>query len=208
MATHLRSQGHRVTLTREPGGTRLGEQVRAVLLDPGPVARGPMADALLFSAARSQLVAEVIRPALERGEIVVCDRYAASSAAYQGHGSGVGQADLATLAELATGGLEPDLVILIDVPVEVGLARRDTGRSDDQTRFEDEERHDLAFHRRVRAGYLGMAAADPDRWRVVDGEAPSDVVGRDVTRAVDAFLLPMGGPGATWQPGQEPSSTV
>jgi dTMP kinase len=204
LAAHLRARGHRVTLTREPGGTRLGEAVRDVLLDPGPVARGPMADALLFNAARSQLVTEVIRPALERGEMVVCDRYAASSAAYQGHGSAVGQAELATLAELATGGLAPDLVILIDVPVEVGLARRDAGRADEQTRFEDELRHDLAFHRRVRAGYLGMAAADPERWRVVDGEAPSEAVSREVSRAVDAFLLQPGDHRATRDgPGRE-----
>lgn len=188
LAEHLRARGHPVTLTREPGGTRLGEQVRGILLDPGPVPRGPMADALLFNAARSQLVAEVIRPGLERGDIVVCDRYATSSAAYQGHGSGVGQAALAALAEMATGGLEPDLVILIDVPVEVGLARRDAGRSDERTRFEDEARHDLAFHRRVRAGYLAMAAADPGRWRVIDGEAGSDAVSQEVARAADALL--------------------
>jgi dTMP kinase len=170
--------------------------VRAILLDPGMVARGPMADALLFNAARSQLVSEVIRPALERGEVVVCDRYATSSAAYQGYGSGLDQAALAALAELATGGLSPDLVVLIDVPVEVGLARRDAGRADERTRFEDGRRHDLAFHRRVRAGYLEMAASDPSRWRVVDGQAPSDEVSRQVARAADAFLLPAGAPGA------------
>ncbi|CAN5599922.1 dTMP kinase [soil metagenome] len=192
LAEHLKDRGHSVRLTREPGGTRLGEQVRAILLDLGPVARGPMADALLFNAARSQLVGEVIRPAMERGEVVVCDRYSASSAAYQGHGSGVGQAALAGLAELATGGLVPDLVILIDVPVEVGLARRDAGRSDERTRFEDEGRHDLAFHQRVRAGYLSMAAAEPERWRVVDGEAPSHEVSREIAHAVDALLLKAG----------------
>lgn len=188
LAEHLRLSGHAVSLTREPGGTRLGEQVRAIVLDPSDVARGPVADALLFSAARAQLLAEVIRPALERGDTVVCDRYATSTMAYQGYGSGLDIDALRSLQAWATGGLEPDLVVLLDIPVEVGLARRQAGRSDEMTRFEDGARHDLAFHERVRAGYREMATADPGRWIVVDGSGPVDEIAEEVARRVGSAL--------------------
>jgi dTMP kinase len=188
LAQRLRSIGYAVTLTREPGGTRLGEQVRAIVLDPSDVARGPVADALLFSAARAQLLAEVIRPALERDEMVVCDRYATSTLAYQGYGSGLDLEAVRRLQTWATGGLEPDLVVVLDVPVEVGLARRQAGQSDQMTRFEDGSRHDLAFHERVRAGYREMAAADPGRWIVIDGVGAVDAVAGEVARRVEAAL--------------------
>lgn len=188
LAERLTERGFAVTLTREPGGTRLGEQVRQILLDPSDVAHGPIADALLFNAARSQLVPEVIVPALERGDIVVCDRYATSTMAYQGYGSGVDRDVLATIEAWVTGGLVPDLVVVIDVPVEVGLARRDAGRVEELTRFEDGERHDLAFHQRVRTGYHVMAAADPDRWVVIDGSGSLKEVAEDVSRAVETVL--------------------
>lgn len=184
LVERLRAAGRVVTATREPGGTRLGEQVRAILLDPAPVVRGPMADALLFHAARSQLLAEVIRPALERGEVVVCDRYATSTMAYQGYGSGLDRDRLAQLEAWVTGGLRPDIVILLDLPVGVGLARRGAGTAAEMTRFEDDARHDQAFHERVRMGYLEMAAADAGRWRVVDADRPEDEVARDVARLV------------------------
>ncbi len=188
LAERLRARGLAVTETREPGGTPLGEQVRRILLDPADIPRGPVADALLFNAARSQLVADVIRPALARGEVVVLDRYATSSMAYQGYGSGVDRQMLAVIAQLSTGGLQPDLVVVLDVPVEVGLARRDAGHAEELTRFEDESRHDLAFHQRVRDGYHEMAAADPQRWAVLDGSADVDVVATAVGRAVDQLL--------------------
>lgn len=188
LAGYLRQAGRTVSLTREPGGTRLGEQVRAIVLDPSDVARGPVADALLFSAARAQLLAEVIRPALERGDTVVCDRYATSTMAYQGYGSGLDIDALRSLQAWATGGLEPNLVVLLDIPVEVGLARRQAGRSDEMTRFEDGARHDLAFHERVRAGYREMAAADPGRWIVVDGSGSVDEVAEEVARRVGSAL--------------------
>lgn len=197
LAEQLRADAHVVTLTREPGGTRLGEQVRQILLDPGPVPRGPVADALLFNAARSQLVPEVIRPALERGELVICDRYATSTMAYQGYGSGVDRDVLATIEAWVTGGLRPDLVLVFDVPVEVGLARRDAGVAAEMTRFEDSGRHDLEFHQRVRHGYLQMAAADPERWVVLDGSGAPDVVAAAVRRVVSAFLLRSGDHDAT-----------
>jgi len=189
LAERLTERGLPVTYTREPGGTPLGEQVRQILLDPSDVARGPVADALLFNAARSQLVPDVIVPALERGDIVVLDRYATSTMAYQGYGSGVDRDVLGTIERLSTGGLLPDLVIVLDVPVEVGLARRDAGHVDELTRFEDESRHDLAFHQRVRAGYHDMAAADPDRWVVLDGSGTLDEVAEKVSRVVNAILL-------------------
>ena len=188
LASSLEADGHDVTLTREPGGTRLGEQVRGILLDPGPVARGPAADALLFNAARSQLVPEVIRPALARGDVVICDRYATSTMAYQGYGSGVDRDILAIIERWVTGGLVPELVVLIDVPVEVGLARRGAGTVAEQTRFEDSERHDGDFHQRVREGYLEMARTSPHQWVVIDGNADVDTVARSVASAVAAFL--------------------
>ncbi len=192
LAQGLVDRGLPVTFTREPGGTPLGEQVRHILLDPSDVRRGPIADAMLFSASRSQLVRDVIAPALDRGDIVVCDRFATSSMAYQGYGSGVDLEVLASIQSLVTGGLKPDLVVLVDLPVEVGLARRDAGRADELTRFEDESRHDLAFHQRVRDGYRAMAAADPGRWVVIDGGRDVDGVAGSVSRAVDAVLLQSG----------------
>ncbi len=188
LAERLRQRGYPVTFTREPGGTPLGEQVRAILLDPAETRRGPIADALLFNAARSQHVSDVIRPALERGDVVICDRYATSTLAYQGYGSGIDREMLAAIAAFATGGLAPDLVVVLDVPVEVGLARRDAGRVEELTRFEDGDRHDLAFHQRVRDGYLEMAAADPRRWVIVDGSGTPGVVAEAVGRAVEAVL--------------------
>jgi dTMP kinase len=188
LADRLRDMGLPVTAVREPGGTRLGERIRQVLLEAGPQAHGPLADALLFNAARSQLVREVIRPALERGDVVVCDRFAPSTLAYQGHGSGLDLGILGTLEAFATDGLSPDLVILLDVPVEVGLARRAVGDPGEVTRFEDSDRHDRAFHERVRAGYLAMAAADPARWHVVDAaRGPAEVLG-DVVAIVTNVL--------------------
>lgn len=173
----LRAAGHAVTGTREPGGTPIGEALREVLLRSGAVERSGLADALLFSAARAELVQQVIRPALSRGEVVVSDRYATSSMAYQGYGAGVPLDQLARLERVATGGLRADLVVLIDVPVEAGLARR-SATSGGEMRFE--ESFDRAFHERVRDGYLAMAAAEPDRWRVVDGTRPEAEVACEV----------------------------
>jgi dTMP kinase len=189
LVAHLRGLGHPVTATREPGGTALGELIRGVLLDPGAVDRSPQADALLFSAARSQLVHEVIRPALERGDVVVSDRFAPSTLAYQGYGGGLDVELLLGLERMATGGLRPDLIVLLDVPVELGLARRRGGNVADLTRFEDESRHDTAFHQRVREGYRQLATAEPDRWRIVDGSRTRSDVEADVRQVVTRFLV-------------------
>jgi dTMP kinase len=178
----LEERGASVLLTREPGGTRLGERLRAVLLanDGSPISA--RADALLFNAARAQLVGEVIGPALDAGQVVICARFADSTLAYQGYGAGVSLADLRALADIATGGLVPDLTVLLDVAPEVGLRRKAEA---DRTRFE--ATFDLAFHRRVRAGFLELAAAEPDRFVVVDSARQIDAVFADVLEAVLAI---------------------
>jgi dTMP kinase len=181
----LRLEGRSVTPVREPGGTPLGEVLREVLLRAGAVERSPLADALLFSAARAELVSRVIRPALQRGELVVTDRYATSTMAYQGYGGGVDLERLASLERVATGGLRPDLVVLVDVSVEVGIGRR-IAHGGGETRFE--EWFDRDFHQRVRDGYLAMAAADPARWRVVDGSLAIDQVTAEVMGHVRQLL--------------------
>jgi dTMP kinase len=185
LAEHLDSRGVRVHLTREPGGTWLGERIREVLLarTGSTTPTDPMTDALLFNAARRQLVREVIRPSLDAGTTVVCARFADSTLAYQGYGAGVPLDQLRMWANAATDGLVPDLTLLLDVAVEVGLARKAPG---DVTRFEAE--YDLEFHRRVRGGFLALAAAEPDRIEVVDASGEVDVVTAGIDAIVDRRL--------------------
>jgi dTMP kinase len=175
----LVAAGYEVVLTREPGGTAVGEQIRRILLDPTIGHLDPATDALLFNAARARLVREVVRPALERGAVVVSTRFADSTIAYQGHGAGVPLTDLEAMAKAATGGLVPDLTILLDLPVEIGLSRKS---GHEVTRFETE--FNVDFHRRVRDGFLVMAAAEPDRFAVVDATLPEANVEVAVARAV------------------------
>ena len=191
LAGALRARGLEVRLTREPGGTRLGEQVRSIVLaraQDGDEAIDARADALLFNAARAQLVAEVIRPALAAGEVVVCARFADSTLAYQGYGAGLPIAELRSVAGVATGGLSPDLTILLDVAPEVGLARK---ADDARNRFESG--FDVEFHRRVRSGFLDLAREEPRRWRVIDGDRDAEAVFADVLAAVLAALPTPGG---------------
>lgn len=185
LAEALEGRGHSVRLTREPGGTQLGERVRALLLErsSGDLVIDARADALLFNAARAQLVAEVIRPALEAGEVVLCARFADSTLAYQGYGAGLPIDQLRAIADVATDGLAPDLTVLLDVDPEVGLRRKTPGA---RNRFEAS--FDLDFHRRVRAGFLELAAQEPRRWRVVDSTRYIDRVFDDLFRAVLAAL--------------------
>lgn len=166
LAQWLRERGVATLLTHEPGGTPLGEEIRRIVLHLRGVSDDldPRTDALLYAASRAQHVARVIRPALERGEWVVCARFIDSSLAYQGFAYGNDLEELRALQSFATGGLVPDLTILVDVPVEVGLGRK---RRDAWNRFENAE--DLAFHARVRDGYHALAAAEPARYRIVDG---------------------------------------
>ncbi len=182
----IRRAGCDVVATREPGSTPLGEQVRRLVLDTEPrIDRTGRADALLFAASRAQHVSEVIRPALARGAIVVCDRYADSSLAYQGAGSGVPMDELRAVQRFATAGLTPDLTILLDLPVGVGLGRK----ADEVTRFE--AYHDTEYHERVRAAFLAFAAAEPDRYWTVDATGDQDAVLRGAISAVQQLARRM-----------------
>ena len=167
LAEWLRVRGRETLLTHEPGGTPLGEEVRRLVLHVRGMSDDldPRADALLYAAARAQHAARVIRPALERSEWVVCARYADSSLAYQGAGYGNDPTEMRRLQEFATAGLWPDLTLLLDVPVEIGLER--TRRRREWNRFEDTEA--VAFFERVRRAYLDLAAAEPERFEIVDG---------------------------------------
>jgi thymidylate kinase len=193
LAAHLRARGLDVVLTREPGGTWLGERLREVLLArTGSTApTDALTDAFLFNAARRQLVSEVVAPALSAGRTVLCARFADSTLAYQGYGAGVPLERLRALEVVATDGLRPDLTILLDLPVEAGLARKAPG---DVTRFEAE--FDLAFHRRVRQGFLALAAADPARFTVVDATQSAQAVATAVNAAAD-LLVGSGEPNRT-----------
>jgi dTMP kinase len=179
LADVLTRGGCEVVTTREPGSTPLGEQIRRLVLDTEPrIDRTGLADALLFAASRAQHVAEVIRPALDRGAVVICDRFADSSLAYQGAGSGVPMDELRAVQRFATGGLVPDLTILLDLPVEAGLRRKTA----EVTRFEAYQ--DVAYHERVRAAFLGFAAAEPERYAIVDATGDEAAV---LAGAVDAI---------------------
>lgn len=175
-------------LTREPGGTAVGERVRSLLLDTGAGALDPRAEALLLAAARAQHVAEVVAPALAADRAVVTDRFSHSSLAYQGFGRGLPLDEVRALSEWATGGLWPDAVVLLDLPSGEAESRR--GRPD---RFESESRE---FHRRVEAGFRTLAAEDPERWRVVDGSGTRDEVAARVWLAVAGLVTARPGAGA------------
>ena len=191
LAERLMAAGRHVVLTREPGGTPLGERVREVVLGVSADLRDPLSDALLFNAARRQLVSDVIAPALADGAIVVCDRYADSTLAYQGYGGGAPLDALAALAQISTSGLVPDRTLLLDLPVEFGLARRHGGEAAGLTRFEVGADHDRDFHERVRAGFLEMSRQSV-RWRVVDAAADPARVAEQVWSAVADLFSPRG----------------
>ncbi len=175
-----RERGVPCILTREPGGTWAGERIREILLGASSTNEriSPRADALLFSAGRAQLIAEVVLPALERGEVVIDARHADSTLAYQGFGRGLDVEELRAVQRFATDGVVPDLTILLDLPVELGLARK---VATEENRFE--VGFDVAFHERVRAGYLVLAANEPERFVVVDAARDEDAVAADVAAA-------------------------
>ncbi|MFT4038536.1 MAG: dTMP kinase [Thermomicrobiales bacterium] len=183
LAARLTATGREVVLTREPGGTGLGEAVRSLVLG-GDSEMDPVAELLLFSAARAQHVAAVIQPALERGEVVICDRYTASTLAYQWGGRGVSRHAIAAAQELATGGCAPDLTMLLDLPVAVAQQRR-FGEAEAVNRFDEEA---TAFHQRVRSAYLTLAAEDPLRWRILDAEAAPDDLAAAAWAEVNALI--------------------
>ena len=181
LAAHLRAAGHAVVETREPGGTAAGLAMRGLLLGPEALPLTPLAELFLYLADRAQHVDEVIRPALAAGRIVLCDRFSDSTLAYQGYARGLDLEVLRALDARARGGIAPDSTVLLDCPVEDGLARA-RGRAGTGDRF---ERETVAFHERVRAGFHALAANDPDRFVVVDASAPiADVQARIVTAVV------------------------
>lgn len=174
-----RELGNGVVVTQEPGGTAIGRSVRQVLLDPASEGMTSQTELLLYFADRAQNVAQVVRPGLEAGRLVVCDRYVESSLAYQGYGRGLPREQILTLAELATGGLRPDLIVLVDVPVELGLKR--VSQRGEHDRLESEKH---AFHERVRRGYFELMENEPDRWIHLDGSPDSDAVYASLKRAL------------------------
>lgn len=186
----LRGRDQAVLTTREPGGTAIGDRVRAILLDHAASEMSPEAEVLLFSAARAQHVNEVIRPHLESGGVVLCDRFADSTLAYQGYGHRLPLDTLATVTAFATGGLRPDLVAYLDIDVQAGLRRKQQHAKDDAGQWNRMEAQALAFHQRVRAGYLEMAAKDSVRWLVVDASQGVEDVQRVLRERVVELLKP------------------
>jgi dTMP kinase len=179
LVERLREHAFTVLATHEPGGTPLGTELRRLLLDREELQIGGRAEALLMNASRAQLVETVIRPALERGGVVVCDRFADSTLAYQGAGRGLNQQDLGSVISFATAGLQPDMTMLLDVPVEVGLARKQA--QNQRNRFEEEA---VAFHTSVRTAYLALAAENPARWRCFDATQSADRLSEAIWGAV------------------------
>ena len=175
-----------VILTREPGGTPLGKKISYRLKWAKDTDILPLTELLLFNASRAQLVSEVIRPNLEKGKFVICDRYADSTTAYQGYGRGLGLEMVEAINNAATQGLKPDLIVLLDVQVEEGLARK---RVKKQDRFEQE---DIAFHQRVRDGFLKLAANDPQRWLVVDASQSKTKIRELIWQRVSQLLSRQG----------------
>jgi dTMP kinase len=180
-AAALQAAGYDVIATREPGGTLISNQIRDVLLNrPDNAALIPQAEALLFSAARAQHVAELIRPALAAGQIVICDRFADSTLAYQGYGYGLDLAALRAITAFATGSLTPDLTLFLDCPPEEGLRRRAAGQVE-WNRLDDRA---LDFHRRTYEGYRALIAAEPGRWIVIDACPEPDAVFAQIAAAL------------------------
>ena len=185
LADELERRGHEVVLTREPGGTPIGERIRTVLLESSSDAMRAETEALLFAAARAQHVAEVIQPALERGAVVVCDRFVDSSVAYQWGGRGLDLDTLRDVQRLATAGLQPDLTVLLEVPVEAAMRRRLA----DPGQLNRLDREVTEFHGRVRDAYHSLAAADPLRWRVIDADRDLEDVWADVLGSMSSTDL-------------------
>lgn len=179
----LRQRGTEPVLTREPGGTLMGDRIREAMFSSSDHGIMPLTEALLMSAARAQHVEELLRPALEAGKLVLCDRYAAATLAYQGYGRGLDLDMLRQLVAIATGGLQPDLTVYFDVPAEVGLGRKlEAHGSGGELNHLD--RMDVAFHERVIAGYRQLIAAEPGRWRVIDANRPMEAVQAEVRDAI------------------------
>lgn len=184
LADFLRSRGCDVLTTREPGGTEIGDQVRKVIMDLANKGMNPRTEILLFQASRVQIVEQVIRPALQAGKVVICDRYADSTMAYQGYGHKTDLVFLRSLLNFATGGLWPDLTLLLDLDVEEGLRRRQKGGGE-WNRLDD---YDVEFHRRVRAGYHQLVELEPHRWETIDARQSKDAIQQHLRAIVSQHL--------------------
>jgi dTMP kinase len=189
LAAALEERSWRVLATREPGGSNIGNAVRSILLDSANTEMSARAETLLFNAARAQLVDEVIRPALDRGSIVLCDRYADSTLAYQGYGRGQALEPLRRLGNYATGGLAPDLTIFLDIDPREGLQRKEDGAIEEWNRMEDQA---LAFHQAARNGYLELAGEAPQRWLIVDASQDAAAVHKAIMQRVEALRIRVG----------------
>jgi dTMP kinase len=185
LATWLREQGRDVLMTREPGGTRIGEAIRGILLAPEHTEMQAETEILLFSAARAQIVREVICPHLALDGVVLCDRFADSTLAYQGYGRRLDMTMLRQITGFATGNLTPALTICLDLPVVEGLRRKQSG---DQGEWNRMEREQLAFQERVRGGFLALAAAEPSRWLVLDALRPAEEIATAIRERVQGML--------------------
>lgn len=185
LATWLREIGYNVLTTREPGGTRIGDAVREVLLNRAHTEMRPETEILLFSAARAQIVGEIICPHLERGGVVICDRYGDSTLAYQGYGRQLCLDTLELITAFATGNLKPDLTICLDLPVSEGLHRKRNADGIEWNRMEQEQ---LDFHERVRRGFLALAALEPARWRVLDATKPISEIAAEIRLQITGHL--------------------
>ncbi len=188
LAEYLTGRGLPVLLTREPGGTGIGDQVRQVLHDVRNTAMLSTTEILLYSAARAQIVGEVVAPALKAGQVVVSDRYADSTLAYQGFGRGLDLAALRFITAFATGGLIPDLTIFLDVPVRLGLLRKQAAHRQESGEFNRMDRQSLEFYERVRTGYLVLAGEELARWRVVNGEGEVPAIESEIRQLVTSQL--------------------
>lgn len=180
LAEYLREQGYDVLMTREPGGTDVGDQIREVLMNLNNISIVPRTEILLFLAARAQHVDEVIRPALEAGKVVICDRFGDSTLAYQGYGHQTDLKTLRSLVDFSTGGLKPDLTLLLDVSVHAGLERK----LENGAEWNRLDAYAEAFHKRVRQGYFALAEAEPERWLIIDASQDKEKVQEELRAAV------------------------
>jgi dTMP kinase len=189
LANYLTARGVRHVLTREPGGTLIGDQVRRILLDPANRSLDPAAELLLYAASRAQHLREIIIPALADGAVVLCDRFSDATLAYQGYGRGLEIGMINALDRLVTAGMRPDLTLLFDIEAASGIARargRNNSRGlETEARFENEE---LVFHERVRQGYLTLVMQEPERIRIVDASSSPEVIQAQVRQIIDERL--------------------
>jgi dTMP kinase len=188
LAGHLQALGHDVLVTREPGGTPIGDQIRVVLHDVKNVEMACETEFLLYSASRAQLVRQVVKPHLGRGGVVLCDRFADSSMAYQGYGRELDLAAVRLITQFATEGLVPDLTVYLDLPVEVGIERKQVAHAAQAGEWNRLDQQSVDFHRRVRRGYLQMAQADPGRWLVIDAAQSIDDTQAVIRKRLETLL--------------------